>query len=476
MNAKNISSTLGSGTRELLSSRLGFILIAAGCAIGLGNVWRFPYIAGQNGGAIFVGIYLLCLFLMGIPLLTMELSIGRASGHSIAQAFNILEPKNSKWHWMKYPMMCGNYILMAFYTVLTGWMLYYVYQIASGGFDGLNALPKNEIRTAVASKFSSLLADPTTMLSMTCIVVTVGILVCAKGVQKGVEAVTKPLMIILLLLLVGLAIYAMTLDGAMEGLKYYLYPDLERTAKVGWFKVIYEALNQAFFSLSIGQGSMLIFGSYVNKKRSLAQESIIIALLDSCVAFIAGLIIFPVCFSFGIQPDAGPNLLFNSMLNVFSAMEYGRVIGTIFFIFLFAASLTTVIAVFENIIATSIEQFKCRRRTSVFINFVLLSILAVPCVLGFNVWSDFQPFGAGSNVLDLEDFILSNNILPFGAFAMLLFLILGWKYHNFTNEVNQGIGLKLSMRFKNYYLYVLPIFVGCIIVVGYLEKFGVIKL
>lgn len=474
----NTSSSISHGTRELLSSRLGFILIAAGCAIGLGNVWRFPYITGQNGGAIFVGIYLLCLFALGIPCVMLELSLGRASGKSVAKAFDLIEKTGTKWHLAKYPMMLGPYFLMSYYTVLTGWLLYYVFSIARGDFSDLASIANQSadslavIKEGVSAKFLSLLADPATMISCSVIIITLAILVCARGVQKGVEFITKPMMLLLLCLLTGLAIYAITLDGAMEGIKYYLYPDIEKARQVGWAKVIYEALNQAFFSLSVGQGSLLIFGSYIKKNKTLATESMIIVALDTFVAIMAGLIIFPVCFSFGISPDSGPTLLFESLLNVFCVMEYGRVIGTIFFVFMFFAAFTTVIAVIESIIALTIEHFNTTRRFAVFLNFVIILLSSIPCVLGFNVWQDVQPLGAGSSILDFEDFIVSNNILPFGALFFVIFAVFGWGLKNCFDEINTGTGIKLSNKFKYYFMAILPLVIGVILVYGYINKFS----
>lgn len=469
----SVTNTISHGSRELLSSRLGFILIAAGCAIGLGNVWRFPYITGQNGGAVFVGIYLICLLIIGVPCVMMELAVGRASQRSAALAFDKIEPAGTKWHWAKYPMILGPYVLMSFYTVLTGWLLYYLVSMAMGDFSNMNQLPIEDMTKVVSSKFSSLLEDPYTMLSYTIGVITIGTLVCARGVQKGVEFITKPMMLLLLGLLVGLAIYSLTLEGAAEGLKYYLYPDFEKAAEVGWIKVIYQALNQAFFTLSVGQGSLLIFGSYIDKKRSLAHESIVIAMLDTFVAIVAGLIIFPACMSFGISPDTGPNLLFVSMLNVFSSMEFGSIVGTVFFAFMFFAALTTVIAVMESIMALTMELFNTSRRLTVFINFLIITAISIPCVLGFNVWSDFHPMGDGSIILDLEDFIVSNNILPFGALFFVIFCTFGWGFKNFLAEVNTGKGITLPKFVKFYIAFVLPIIIAFILIFGYLNTFNI---
>ena len=460
--------------RELLRSRIGFILLAAACAIGLGNVWRFPYITGQYGGAIFVIIYLICLFAIGIPCVMVELSLGRASGQSVAKAFDRLEPKGSKWHIAKYPMICGTYVLMSFYTVITGWLLYYVISMASGDFAGIATLDNDisHISTQVFSKFINLLENPAIMITCTISVITAACLICFKGVQKGVENFTKPIMIGLLVLLVLLALYALTLDGAKEGLSYYLMPDLEKAQKIGWLRVIYEALNQAFFTLSVGQGSLLIFGSYIKKTKSLVNESILIATIDSFVAVMAGLVIFPACFSYGVDPAAGPTLLFQSMLSVFTVMEYGQVIGTIFFVFMFFAAFTTVVAVIESIIALCCELFNLKRKTSILINVILISLLSIPCVLGFNLWKGFEPLGKGTNILDLEDFFVSNNVLPFGALYMVIFCIMAWRYKNCIAEINEGHGLKLGKKFNLYMVYIMPILIGIILVYGYIEKFS----
>lgn len=432
--------------REKLSSRLGFILLAAGCAVGLGNVWRFPYVTGQNGGAIFVIIYLACLMLIAVPCLMMELSIGRASQKSIAGAIESIEPPKSKWHIAKYPMLLGPYVLMSFYTVITGWLLYYLVAMVRGDFSGLEAASVAETSKMVQTKFSSLLSDPFTMIGFAIMVIALSTFICVRGVQKGVEKVTKPMMVILLLILICLAGYCMTLDNAVEGLKFYLYPDMEKVKEVGLGKVFYEALNQAFFTLSIGQGSILIFGSYIDKKCSLVQESVIIASLDTFVAIMAGLIIFPACLSYNVDVKAGPTLLFISMLNVFGAMEYGRLIGSIFFSFMFFAAFTTVITVMESIIANTMECFKTSRRMSVFVNFLIISIISIPCALGFNAWSDVHPLGGDSAIIDLEDFIVSNNILPLGCLFFVIFCCFGWGFKNYLNEVNYRLSAERLQR------------------------------
>lgn len=459
---------IGKGTRELLSSRLGFILIAAGCAIGLGNVWRFPYITGQYGGAVFVGVYILCLLAFGLPCVMLELSLGRATHKSVAGAFEAVEPKGTKWHWAKYGIILSPFVILCFYTVLTGWLLYYIVHIATGELSGLSHLPLNDLKQEVAGRFEALKADAATMLSYTIIVVTLGILVVARGVQKGVENVTRPLMIFLFITLISLAVYALTLDGAWEGVKYYLYPDFEKVNEVGWATVIFAAINQAFFSLTVGQGSLLIFGSYIKKERALATEAAIITSLDLSVAIIAGFIVFPVCFSFGIAPNQGPDLLFNSMLTVFASMEYGRVVGTLFFVFMFFAAFTSVITVMETLIGPVIELFKISRRLAVFICYILISLSTIPCVLGFNYWQDIKPLGM--NVLSFEDFILSNNFFPIGAFFLISFIVWGWGIKNSLAEVNTGKGLKVPAWFR-YYVYVLPAIIAIIFIQGYKDSF-----
>lgn len=470
MNSSNINNR---ASRELLSSRLGFILLSAGCAIGLGNVWRFPYIAGQYGGAIFVAIYFICLLVLGIPCVMIELSLGRASQKSIAKALDYLEPKGSKWHIAKYPMILGSYVLMSFYAVITGWVLYYVLSIASGDFEGIvtTTSTPQEIKDIVFTKFTDLLNNPKAMIISTFAIVISAVLICAKGVQKGVEKFSKPIMLILFVLLVALAAYAVTFDKTGQGLSFYLRPDFDKVNEVGWFRVIYEALNQVFFSLGVGIGSMMIFGSYINKRKSLVTESTIISLLDAFVAFTAGLIVFPICFSFGIEVDSGPTLLFESMLSIFAVMDYGRYLGTLFFVFMFFAAFTTIIAIVENIIAITIEYFNVSRRVSVLINSVILCIIVLPCILGFNIWSDVNILGKGTTILDFEDFIVSNNLVPIGAMFFIFFCVFGWGLKNCFAEINCGNGMKLPAIFKYYFFFVLPVIIGVIFVKGYIDKF-----
>ena len=454
--------------RESFQSRLGFILISAGCAIGIGNVWKFPYMVGQNGGGMFVLFYLLFLISVGVPIMTMEFAVGRASRKSSVQAFRILEPAGTRWHWSGYLGMAGNYILMFFYTTVSGWMLYYFYLFCTGRFSaGMDG-------AAVSSVFSDMLASPGTMLFWMLLVVVMGIAVCSLGLENGVERITKWMMLALLVLLVILAVHCLTLPGAGAGLKFYLVPSLARVREVGLFNVIVAAMNQSFFTLSIGIGSMAIFGSYLDKAHSLTGESIRIAALDTFVAIVAGLIIFPACFSFGVEPGSGPGLVFITLPNVFNAMAGGRVWGALFFLFLFFAALSTVIAVFENIIALGMDNFGWSRKKSSLLNFIVLAAGSIPCVLGFNLWAGFTPFGAGSNVLDLEDFLVSNLLLPGGSLVYLLFCVKkrGWGFENFLAETNIGKGIKMPRWVSLWLNYGLPLVVLFLLLYGLWAKFA----
>ena len=454
--------------RESFQSRLGFILISAGCAIGIGNVWKFPYMVGQNGGGMFVLFYLLFLISVGVPIMTMEFAVGRASRKSSVQAFRILEPAGTRWHWSGYLGMAGNYILMFFYTTVSGWMLYYFYLFCTGRFSaGMDG-------AAVSSVFSDMLASPGTMLFWMLLVVVMGIAVCSLGLENGVERITKWMMLALLVLLVILAVHCLTLPGAGAGLKFYLVPSLARVREVGLFNVIVAAMNQSFFTLSIGIGSMAIFGSYLDKAHSLTGESIRIAALDTFVAIVAGLIIFPACFSFGVEPGSGPGLVFITLPNVFNAMAGGRVWGALFFLFLFFAALSTVIAVFENIIALGMDNFGWSRKKSSLLNFIVLAAGSIPCVLGFNLWAGFMPFGAGSNVLDLEDFLVSNLLLPGGSLVYLLFCVKkrGWGFENFLAETNTGKGIKMPRWVSLWLNYGLPLVVLFLLLYGLWAKFA----
>ena len=451
--------------RENLSSRLGFLLISAGCAIGLGNVWRFPFVTGQYGGGAFVLLYLLFLLLLGLPIMVMELAVGRASRKSAAASFRALEPKGTKWHLFSGFAVAGNYLLMMFYTTVAGWILSYIVKTATGQFVGQSTEQIEEV-------FSSMLASPGEMTFFMALVVLIGFGVCAIGLQKGVEKLTKVMMVLLFGLLIVLAVRAVTLPGAAEGLSFYLLPDFSRVMD-DLPGTIFAAMGQAFFTLSIGIGSIAIFGSMIGKERRLAGEAIHITILDTLVAVIAGLVIFPACFSFGIAPDSGPNLIFITLPRVFNEMAGGRVWGTLFFLFMAFAALTTVIAVFENIINFGIELFHWSRKKSILINIVLVFLLSLPCVFGSNLLSFVQPFGAGSTIQDLEDFIVSNNLLPLGSLVYLMFCTrrYGWGYDNFIEEANAGKGLRFPRRMRVYVTYVLPVILLAVFVQGYVTKF-----
>lgn len=438
--------------REKLGSRMGFILLSAGCAIGIGNVWRFPYIAGMYGGGMFVLFYLLFLIAMGIPVMTMEFAVGRASRKSIIKSFTALEKPGQKWHLHGYLGMAGNYLLMMFYTSVAGWMLYYFYLMLTGKFTGKDT-------GQVAALFQGMLDSPLVMTASMVIIVTAGMLICSVGLQKGVEKITKIMMTLLLLIIVILAVRSMTLPGGMEGLKFYLMPDVNRMREVGIFETITAAMNQAFFTLSLGLGSMAIFGSYIDRSRTLLGESVNIAILDTFVALVSGLIIFPTCFSFAISPDMGPSLIFITLPNIFNHMAGGRVWGTLFFIFMTFAAFSTILAVFENIISCGMDLFGWSRKKSSFINLFTLIVLSLPCVFGFNLWSSFQPRGTGSTVLDLEDFIVSNVLLPVGALVYLLFCVTryGWGFENYLTETNTGEGLRMPKGVRIYVTFILPV-------------------
>ncbi|WP_370783711.1 sodium-dependent transporter [[Ruminococcus] lactaris] len=452
--------------REKFGSRLGFILISAGCAIGLGNVWRFPYITGKYGGAAFVLIYLVFLVLLGLPIMVMEFAVGRASQASVAMSFDRLEPLGTKWHWYKWFGMAGNYLLMMFYTTIGGWILLYVFKMAGGEFEGKNA-------DEIAGVFGNLMEKPGLMTICMILVVAVCFGIVCMGLQKGVEKITKKMMILLLALMVILAIRSATLPGAGEGIRFYLLPDFKKAAESGLKEVIFAAMGQSFFTLSLGIGAIAIFGSYIDKKRRLTGEAVCVTVLDTCVALIAGMIIFPACFAFGVQPDSGPSLIFITLPNIFNSMSGGRIWGTLFFLCMLFAAASTVIAVFENIIAFAMDLTNCSRAKAVVINLIAIVILSLPCILGFNVLSGFQPLGAGSNVLDLEDFIVSNNLLPLGSLVYLLFCTsrYGWGWKKFCEEANEGEGIKFPKWTRIYVSYILPLIVLFIFVQGYWSKF-----
>lgn len=457
-------------SRARLGSRLGFIFLSAGCAIGLGNVWRFPYIVGQYGGAAFVIIYILFLLALGLPIMVCEFAVGRASQKSAAKSFQALEPKGSKWHIHGYVAMAGNYILMMFYTTVTGWMLTYFVKMLKGDFVGLDANQTGEVFNKTISN------TPIMLFAMVCAVV-IGFVICSFGLQKGVEKVTKFMMSSLFIIMIILVIRAVTLEGAGAGLKFYLLPDFSKMVENGVLNTVFAALGQSFFTLSIGIGSLAIFGSYIDKERSLLGESLNIAILDTSVALLAGLIIFPACFSFGVNPGQGPGLVFVTLPNIFNNMAGGRIWGTLFFIFMSFAALTTVIAIFENIISFASDLWNWSRKKAIIINLIAIIVLSIPCVLGFSVWSNITPFGEGSTILDLEDFIITNNLLPLGSLVYLLFCVTkyGWGFKKFFAEANEGVGLKLPKWIKGYMQYGLPVVIIVIFVFGYLQKFGVIK-
>ena len=452
--------------RERLGSRLGFILISAGCAIGIGNVWKFPYMAGQGGGGAFVLFYLLFLLILGLPIMTLEFAVGRASKKSPGKAYYALYKEGQIWHIHGYITLIGCYLLMMFYTTVAGWMLHYFYLTATGKFTGLDS-------DAVASQFNTMLSQPQVMGFWMVIIVIAGILVCSIGLQNGLEKVTKVMMISLLFIMVILAINSFFMDGAKEGLSFYLIPDFERMKEIGIIKTITGAMNQAFFTLSLGIGAMSIFGSYIGKERSLLGESLNIALLDTFVAITSGLIIFPACFTFHVDQTSGPGLIFITLPNIFNHIPMGKLWGSLFFIFMSFAAFSTILAVFENIISCGMELTGWSRKKSSFINAIAIILLSVPCVLGYNLWSSdiFAVFGGA--VLDFEDFLVSNLFLPLGSLVYLLFCTsrYGWGWKNFTTEANTGKGLKIQNWMRGYISYILPLIVLFIFFFGLYDKF-----
>lgn len=452
--------------RETFSSRLGFILISAGCAIGLGNVWRFPYITGLYGGASFVLIYLCFLLLLGLPIMVAEFAVGRASVKSAAKSFDVLEPKGTKWHLYKYGAIAGNIILMMFYTTVSGWMLYYFYKMAAGDFVGLDS-------DGVTNIFVSLLSDPVTMAGNMIAIVLICFGICYLGVKAGVERITKSMMACLLVLMLVLAANSIMLPNSAEGLKYYLYPDFNKVIEHGISEVIFAAMGQAFFTLSLGIGALAIFGSYIGKEQRLTGEAIWIMSLDTFVAITSGLIIFPACFNFGINPGSGPNLLFITLPNVFNEMAGGRFWGALFFLFMLFAAMSTVIAVFENITSCISDLTNWDRKKVIRYNIVGIILLSMPCVLGFNLWSNIQPLGPGSCILDLEDFLVSNNLLPLGSLVYLAFCThrYGWGWDNFIKEADTGKGIAFPKWIRFYATYILPLIVLVIFFNGYYALF-----
>lgn len=453
--------------RETFGSRLGFILVSAGCAVGLGNVWKFPYMTGKYGGAAFILIYLVFLVLLGLPILVSEFAVGRSSRLSTARAFHKLEPEGSNFHKYSYMGMIGNYMLMMFYTMVAGWMMYYGYVMATGKLSGASS-------DEVSGFFSNLMTSTGTMTGWMIVAVLLAFGVCSLGLQNGIERITKVMMICLLALIVVLAVHSVTLDGAMEGVKFYLVPNLDNIRAAGLGNVIFGALSQAFFTLSIGIGAMEIFGSYMGKECTLAGESINILILDTFVALMAGLIIIPACFAFNVEPGAGPGLVFITLPNVFNQMAGGRLWGALFFLFMSFASLSTVIAVFENIISYSMDRKGWSRGKAVIVNMVAMILLSLPAVFGFNILSGIQPLGAGTNIMDLEDFIVSNNILPLGSVVFVMFCVskYGWGWKRFIKEADTGEGLKFPANVQKYMLYVIPAIVVVIYLKGYYDMFS----
>ncbi len=449
--------------REGFKSRLGFILVSAGCAIGIGNVWKFPYIAGQNGGGLFVLVYILFLTVLGIPILTMELSLGRASRKSIVQAYKKLEPKGSKWHIHGWFALAGNYLLMMFYTSVSGWMVDYGWKFATGSFEGVSTEGADII-------FENMLANPLELTIFMAITVILGFAVCAGGVKNGLERVSKWMMIALLVLIVVLAVNSVFLDNSAEGLRFYLMPDFGSVEKVGLFNMISAAMSQAFFTLSLGIGSMQIFGSYMSKDNALAGEAIRITVLDTFVAIMSGLIIFPACFSFGVEPTQGPSLIFVTLPKIFINMPFGRLWGTLFFLFMSFASFSTLTAVFENIISSCMDNFGWSRKKSTLLNCVFMLVMSMPCLLGFNVLSGVQLFGM--DILGMEDFIVSKILLPVGSLVILLFCSFrfGWGFDNYLKEANTGSGMKLPKALGKYFKYVLPLFLLFVLVSGFIQQ------
>ena len=452
--------------RGSFSTRLGFILVSAGCAIGLGNVWRFPYITGMYGGASFVLIYLVFLAILGLPIMVAEFAVGRASVRSAAMSFDVLEPAGTKWHLYKYGAIAGNLLLMMFYTTISGWMLYYIYLMVSGRFEGLDA-------AGVGQVFGALLADPVTMAGYMALTVALCGGVCYLGVQAGVERITKLMMTCLLALMVVLAVNSVLLPGSEAGLSYYLMPDFGKIEEYGLREVIFAAMGQAFFTLSLGIGALAVFGSYIGKAKRLTGEAIWVIVLDTFVAIMAGLIIFPACFAYGVSPSSGPNLLFVTLPNVFNHMALGRLWGTLFFLFMAFASMSTIIAVFENLIVCFFELLHVDRRKIIRAGIPVMILLSLPCVLGFNVWSGFTPFGPGTGVLDLEDFFVSYNLLPLGSLVYLAFCTsrYGWGWKNFLREADTGRGVAFPQWIRCYVTYILPLIVLVIFLNGYYALF-----
>ena len=453
--------------REKLGSRLGFILLSAGCAIGIGNVWKFPYVVGQNGGGVFVLIYLIFLAILGIPVLTMEFAIGRAAQKSPVKMYQELEPKGTVWHIHGKAAMIGGYLLMMFYTTVAGWMVRYFVSTAAGDLSGLDAAGSSQ-------KYNQMLSDAPMMILYMGIVIAAAVLVCSIGLKNGLERVTKVMMLALLGIMVILAINSFFMPGGEQGIAFYLMPDFEDVQKIGIGTIIVNAMNQAFFTLSLGIGAMAIFGSYIGKERSLLGESVNVAILDTLVALSSGLIIFPACFAYGVDVDSGPSLIFITLPNIFNNLPLGRLWGSLFFVFMSFAALSTVLAVFEEITACTQDLFGWGRKKSCIVNGILLFVLSLPCSLGFNLLSFIQPLGEGTNIMDLEDFIVSNLILPLGSLVIILFCVLkkGWGWDNYIKEANTGKGLKMKNFMRGYVTCVLPIMVIVLFVTGIIRTFA----
>lgn len=453
--------------REQFGSRLGFVLVSAGCAVGLGNVWKFPYVCGQYGGAAFILIYLIFLALLGAPIIVCEIAVGRGSGKGIAKAYNELEPEGEKWHLLKWTGIAGNYLLMMFYAMVCGWMFNYAYKMLTGKMSGMDS-------SMVAGKFQEMLSSSGELLIWTLVAILVAFSVCALGLEGGIEKITKGMMVILIVLMIVLAGHSLLLDNAMEGVKFYLVPDFNTVLEKGIGEVIFAAMMQAFFTLSVGIGSMEIFGSYMSKKRAITGESVSIIGVDTFVALMAGFIIIPACFAYNVELDSGPSLLFITLPNVFNNMAGGRIWGCAFFIFMSFAALSTVIAVFENILSFFMDGMGWSRKKAVLVNIVAISILSLPAVLGYNVWSGIHPVGSQSTIMDLEDFLVSYNLLPLGSLLFVLFCTKknGWGFENFLAEVNTGEGMKFPKKIRFYMTYILPWIIVVIYLKGYYDMFS----
>lgn len=453
--------------RENFGTRLGFILVSAGCAVGLGNVWKFPYICGQNGGSAFIVLYLICLVLLGLPILICEYAVGRASRHSVAKAFSDLGPQDTNWHRFSWFGIAGNYLLMMFYTMVAGWMINYALRMLTGRLAGMGT-------EQIAEQFEAMLQSPVEMMLFMVIAVLISFGVCSLGLQNGVERIIKVMMLLLVFLMIILAVNSLLLPNMKEGLAFYLVPDLSKFSEIGFGNVLFAAMSHAFFTLSVGMGSMEIFGSYLDKSRSLTGEALSVLGLDTFVALMAGIIIIPACFAYGVQPDSGPPLLFITLPNVFNHMAGGRIWGTAFFIFMSFAALSTVIAVFENILSMTMETFSWNRKKAVRYNIVGVILLSIPAVLGYNVLSGIEPIGAGSTIMDLEDFLVSYNILPLGSLLFVLFCTKknGWGWENFLCEADTGEGLKFPVFIRYYVNYGVPALIAIIYLKGYYDMFS----